>query len=647
MGLLRDLTLSVATVVVVVACGSFALGLHTVHSFLEESLTHRTRAEAALLTRRLGELGASDAVPLLDQVFDAYGYRQLSLRAAEGDTVFEASRPAAAGQAPQWFERLVPLAVPPVTLAVPTGPYQGAMLSLSADDKPGRDRLWQGAKSLGQLAAATLACALLIAILTRRLLARTLSSLGRTVQQWTERGNGTKHPLPPELQPVGAAIDQLQAQARARIAQHTQTIETLQEELEVDPITRLPNRKRFLAALHQAVLPRVTGEETVSAHGHVVLFRQRDLASINQHMPRQLTDQWLRGVTDRVQGLLPGAGTQALLGRLNGSDFGLLLPSMEPADALRLSEQLRIALRGCRVAIDEAGALCRWALTLTAYTSADTPARILARLDHGLMRSESAGEETIAASSPRPPAFASASGEYAWKDTLLTALDQHRFSLATSRRELQDGTLLRHEASLTLHDPRNEQAVPAQTFIPAAIRLGLASDCDIQAVRLALDWLTPDRGELATLLSLASLGQSRFLPRLQQMLEDRPAQAARLLLEIDAHGLVDHYADVRSLCDLATATGVRIGLRRLTRQFGAMAHLHHLPLSYIKLDADFVDGLPDSPGSRHLASSVAQTANALGIAVHATLPANAALRDWLQDLGITIVVERPAVEDTA
>ena len=56
---------------------------------------------------------------------------------------------------------------------------------------------------------------------------------------------------------------------------------------------------------------------------------------------------------------------------------------------------------------------------------------------------------------------------------------------------LQDvsGGLLHHEASLTLHDASGADPVPASIFMPPAVRLGLSAECDIQALRLGLDWL--------------------------------------------------------------------------------------------------------------------------------------------------------------
>lgn len=637
MTIFRDLTLGIAATVAAVACGTFAAGLVTVQDFVRGTLDARTRSDAAMLAEQLAVLpSAQDAGAVLQSAFDAYGYHWVQLHDTQGELLFRASRAQSITDVPDWFEQLLPVEGSPVFQTIPAGPLAQGRLGLAPDELVARRTLWSGAQRLALLGLLGLAAAGLAAWATRRLLRHAIDGVAARARNWADNdeapvaANG-------ELAAIGAAFDDLRARAGARIAQHTRTIDALQEELEIDAVTRLPNRRRFLAALRAALAPAqdTAAADTPAPHGHVLMFRQRDLAAINRRMPRRLTDQWLRAVSERVLGLLETPGEPRMLARLNGSDFGVLLRGMEPAEALRLSERLRTELRGCRVPLDDAGNLCRWALTLTAYDASDEPARILARLDHGLMQSESAGAETIATALPRP--LRPEGGEYFWKDALLTALDQHRFSLHTVRQTLADGTSLRHQASLALHDPVSGQTLPARTFIPPAIRLGLVADCDIQAVRLALDWLRTREGELAALISLASLGQPQFLPRMRHLLQDSADQARRLLLEIDAHGLIDHYADVRALCELAKETGVRIGLRRLTRQFGAMAHLHHLPLSYIRLDEDFVTGLGDSPGSKHLAASVANTARSLGIAVYAMAPDDPSLGHWLAGLDVVLL----------
>jgi len=278
---------------------------------------------------------------------------------------------------------------------------------------------------------------------------------------------------------------------------------------------------------------------------------------------------------------------------------------------------------------------CRWALAMTAFAPGDNMSDTLARLDHALMCAESADDDQIAPASQA--ADSTRIGEYSWHDALATALEQHRFSLSVLPLYDVSGALLHYEASLTLHDTSGGDPVPASIFMPPAVRLGLSAECDIQAIRLGMDWLFTHSESLTVPVSLASLAQTSFLSRLERMLADRPALTARLIIEADAAGLVEQGSDLRQLCDIVTAAGARVGVSRLSQQFGAMERLHEYPVSYLKLCGGFITGLLHSPGSQHLAATVVATATTLDMAVYAEDVPDSATQEILEDLGVRAI----------
>jgi EAL domain-containing protein (putative c-di-GMP-specific phosphodiesterase class I) len=222
-------------------------------------------------------------------------------------------------------------------------------------------------------------------------------------------------------------------------------------------------------------------------------------------------------------------------------------------------------------------------------------------------------------------------------DALVTALEQHRFSLTAQPLHDLSGALLHHEACLTLHDASGTDPVPASIFMPPAVRLGLSAECDIQAIRLGLDWLFTHDGALTVPVSLATLAQGSFFARLERMLDDRPTLSARLILEVDAAGLVEQGADVRQLCDIVMGAGGRVGVARLSQQFGAMEHLHEFPVSYVTLSGSFIGGLLQSPGSQHLAATVVATAMTLGMSVYAADVPDTATQLVLEGIGVRAI----------
>ncbi|WP_454690819.1 EAL domain-containing protein [Achromobacter aloeverae] len=478
------------------------------------------------------------------------------------------------------------------------------------------------------IAAAGLCAAAGAIVLLRWLDRRMLAELSRGLRA-LDSGDGAQAALPAvrEFAEVQDALAQARERFRATAEENIARIESMQLELNLDAVTRLPNRRYFHNELRRAL----TQARSVGA-GHVLMFRQRDLIEINRHMPREYADQWLRSLAHRLDQLLGRRHDPPyLLARLNGSDFALLLPATAPAQASQAGEKLRLELRALRLALGEQR-WCRWALALAQYGPEDQASDLLARLDHALMRAESSDGDAIEHADDEYRG--DSAGEHQWRDTLVAGLDQHRFSLDVQGLLGPGAALLRNEATLVLHDAEAPAPIPASRFMPPAVRLGLSAECDIQAVRLGLDWLVSHQGQLAIRLAQASLAQSNFLPRLGQLLRDRPAQTARQILEIDAHGLADNYAAVRTLCEVATDAGARVGVRRLSQDFSALTRLHQLPISYVKVGGDFVSGLTNSPGGRHLAASVIDTARQLKIDAYAEDIPDQTTEVLLRDLGI-------------
>ena len=200
------------------------------------------------------------------------------------------------------------------------------------------------------------------------------------------------------------------------------------------------------------------------------------------------------------------------------------------------------------------------------------------------------------------------------------------------------GQTLRHEASLTLRDEASgDTPLAAALFIPPAARLGLVADCDLEAVRLSLQWLRDNAGDLVVRAALSSMKNPDFLPRLEKMLAAEPDLARRLFLEIDAHGLVELHDTVSHLCRAIARLGTRIGLRRLAQQFGALTYLSGLPIAYVKLGGSFVTELAGSDGSQSLVSQVVDLARGHDIDVWAEDVPDTTTARVLENLGITLM----------
>lgn len=631
---LRRLLLCSAFLIGFILLGAQALGMLAAHRYLNAQLAQQSEAGVNALAWALshGAVSTDEQSELADELFGQGLYALVRItNDGNAGSVERRVRTEGAGRERDWRNAWLNMEAPAVSrpFATADGRTKGT-ITVQADARLARDTLWQGGmRVLGLVLAAAVFWALFAVNLVRWIEARTSRDICERVRALAP-GNDAKLTGSCELAGVDQALVDAQRRVAATVQEQNARIESLQSEIYRDPITRLSNRKHFIDQFRQALT-----DKTDDAGGHLLMIRQRDLAEINRHLSRAFTDQWLRSSSERLRKLVAEFGGPAVqLARLSGSDFALLLPRTSAPQASLLAERVRRELRSLRVPMDKYG-WCRWALAMAAFAPGDNMSDTLARLDHALMCAESADDDQITPASQA--ADSTRIGEYSWHDALVTALEQHRFSLSAQPLHDVSGTLLHHEASLTLHDISGTDPVPASIFMPPAVRLGLSAECDIQAIRLGLDWLFTHDGALAVPVSLASLAQGSFLSRLERMLADRPALTMRLIIEADAAGLVEQGADLRQLCDIVTGAGARVGISRLSQQFGAMEYLHEFPVSYLTLCGSFIAGLLHSPGSQHLTATVVATAMTLDMAVYAADVPDTATQFVLEEIGVRAI----------
>lgn len=650
MSLLRQLLLSVTIAIIFILVGTLVFSVDGARQYLNTQLQAQSENAASSLALSLSQPSNQDTVTrelLIIALYDSGQFREIRLTGTDGTVLFQRHRETVQGKvvAPKWFSDMLPLITPTAIRHVSDGWKQVGELAVTADDLSARDSLWDSSVKVFSLVIGAGILWALFAIFLIRWLKRALRD-EITEQVRAIAQNDSTEPAPTikrnrvsELAQATRMIVDVRQQVRASAQEQNEKIESLEFELNQDATTGLANRKYFMNELRR-VLQAVPGDQPES--GYVLIFRQRDLASVNASMPRNAVDNWLRTVGQRVTRIIsdvPDIKTQ--FARLNGSDFALLIHATAGPETTRLVQQVRQALDILRVRLND-GRMCRWAMGMTDYVSDSDLSTVMSRLDDALMAGESAGHgdvEFISMSGHQPGRTGAGSGEAAWRTLLVEGLADDRLALAVESLPYEgDLNTNRFEGSLILYENKSKSKEPLSGFLfmPAAVRLGMSVDCDLRAIELGLAWLKENEGELIIKVSLPSLLHPKFLPEAQDRLKGlhtTPEFTKRLTLEIDAHGMVSSPAEVQAFCVGVVDAGAHVGLRRLAQQFDAMVHLHLAPLSYVKLGGDFVKYLLASPGGTQLMIAVTETAISLGMKVYVDDIPDADTRLMLQEYG--------------
>lgn len=641
MSLLRQLLLSVTVAIIAILVGTLIFSINGARDYLNAQLQGESDNAATSLALSLSQPANQDPALrelLVAALYDSGQFAAIELRDTDQQTLVARNAQAPAdGGVPRWFSQLLPLDAPRAVRQVSDGWTQVGELTVVADDSAAKAALWNS--SVRVFGWVLLAGVLWLAFVTvlmrwlRRALREEITRQVDTIADGSSAVQGKVNKQIAELLPSTQVIASARERVQAGKDEAEARIESLTVELNHDAVTGLPNRRYFMNELRRALQDNgATGNDDDAAGGYLLVCRQRDLAGMAANMPREQVDSWLLGVGDRLKQVCEAFPEISVhVGRLNGSDFAVLIPATSGPEAMSIAQAIRHALLDTRIAT-ESGKLCRWAIAMTDFVAGGKLPVVVSRLDTALMAAESAGHDEVEVLLRGQVSQMSAQqvlGEAAWRTLLTKALRENSLGLSTQLANYgpKRPKLDRYEASLTLSDADYNEGRPLSGFLfmPAAVRLGMSADLDRRAIQLAITWLEENAGELVLRVSVPSLLKPGFTGAFEAAVaHSDPAQSTtsaprqdlrRLIIELDAYGLAAYPTEMQNFCRIAQMAGIRVGLRGIAQQLDVVAQLQSLPLTYIKLGGGFMTNLEVSQGALSLLNAVIHTAMALRIKV--------------------------------
>ncbi|WP_286785908.1 MULTISPECIES: phosphodiesterase DibA [Pseudomonas] len=380
-----------------------------------------------------------------------------------------------------------------------------------------------------------------------------------------------------------------------------------------DPLTSLPNRLLFIERVESA-LKRIFADKR---GGAVMVVDLDHFKHINESLGHNIGDQLLKGVAERLRGLLEDGMT---LARMGGDEFALIYedcPHVEQAAALatRILEEIKapFSLGGHELFTGAS-------IGISLYPGdARTVQQLLRNADSALFKAKSSGREG-----------------YAFYTQELTAYAHQRVELAASLRHaleggqlrvyyqpvlrLLDGHVVGVEALVRWQHPERGLISPGE-FIPIAEESGLIGTIDAwvleESCRQMRRWVEQGRELEFVAVNISSRVFNRGdLPdRIAETLEKTGLEPARLELEVtesaimhDPDGALDQLVRLRVL-------GVRLSIDDFGTGYSSLLRLKRLPVHKLKIDQGFVAGLPDESEDMAITRAVIALAGSLGLKV--------------------------------
>jgi diguanylate cyclase (GGDEF)-like protein/PAS domain S-box-containing protein len=392
--------------------------------------------------------------------------------------------------------------------------------------------------------------------------------------------------------------------------EHQELQTTLRRATLEDPLTGLPNRALVMDRVQQAI-----EREHSTGQKYALLFVNLDrLKVINDTYGQVAGDLVLRRVADTLCALVGPADT---VGRYAGDEFAVLLDDIaELADADVVAGRVTAGLN-LHVVLDDGTTVHVTACVGVAHGPSSSAEALISAAEAATYRAKELGRGRM----------------YVLEEGMRDQVAAHRalsaeLAVAVAQRqlavhyqpivELRTGAIVGFEALVRWPNERLGLVGP-DVFLPLADALDLQVPIDEwvlrESCRAARAWSddTTDEVTVAVNVAPAHLTSPGFAAHVQQALADSGLPASLLVLEVTETAVV---ADLEAaqevlarLCDL----GVRISIDDFGTGYSSMLQLRQLPFAKLKIDREFVRGLPQSEDDRAICASVISLADRLDV----------------------------------
>ena len=616
----RQILAVVLLVSVLIFSGTFFIALHNTRAYLVTQLESHAQDAATSLGLSLSpHMATGDTAmmeSMIDAIFDPGYYREVTLVGIDGKPLLGRSQEVKVEGVPPWFVERVPLETPTAEAVVMAGWRQGGWIRVTSHPGYAYAQIWSSARdtlgwSLGSLALAVVALGALLRLVLRPLVAVERQALAVADREFPVLD---RLPRTRELRRVVVAMNRMSQKMQQALAEQTAIAERLRAEAYTDAVTGVGNRRGF-----QTRMDQLTRTVDAPGYGALMLVRLGQLDRVNRLHGHAAGDDLLRAAATRLEAVL-GEGYGPGLARLQGAEFGAVLPGATAGEASSLAQQV----------VDELGTLApppaHDALTVhvgVGYAAAGDPAgELLWRADTALRAAENAAASGWRAY-PEPgkgPPYP-VQGAEAWRQLLGQALDGRSIGLVTLPvRGCRDRELLHLEVLARLPVPGHEP-LPAALFLPMAERLGLGPALDRLVLEQVLQRLAEAPGGLPPLavnLCPSSLRDAGLADWLEARLAAAPGVGARIIFELSEYGATRALDAWRQLIQRLAPLGARFSVDWFGVGSSMLRHLQGLKLDYLKLDPGLARRVTRERDEQFFVKVVSDIAHALDIQVVAT-----------------------------
>jgi diguanylate cyclase (GGDEF)-like protein/PAS domain S-box-containing protein len=398
-----------------------------------------------------------------------------------------------------------------------------------------------------------------------------------------------------------------------------------------DSLTGLLNRVSF----EQAVTRHVEYAERYGSGGSVIALGIDNFQYVNQSLGAPSGDELVTTLAALIRRRLRKTD---LLARVGGDIFGVLVHGTDKAKAMVVADELIGIVR--RHAFVLSGEGLRVTMSGGVAGLGDrqvTGAELLAEAEAAMHSAKEAGRDRIAGFDPG--GRGEADERRAWSERVRQATEKGLFVLTSQPIiDIASGKATQHEILLRMRGDGGGLVLPGE-FLATAERFGLVGGIDRWVTHQSVRLIEAHKKEgrdltLEVNLSGRTMGDVQFLAEVKRELQSSGIDPACLIFEVTETAAVADIEQARHFAQSLSKLGCRFALDDFGAGYASFYYLKHLPVSYLKIDGEFVRELPRSKTDQLIVKALVEACGGLGIKTIAEFVGDQATMDQVRDLGV-------------
>ena len=403
-----------------------------------------------------------------------------------------------------------------------------------------------------------------------------------------------------------------------------------------DSMTGQMNRAGFEAQLHESYKALSGDEET----HQLIYFDLDNLQLVNDTFGRKAGDEVITSFARLLEEDLPNT---AVVSRLTGDDFCILLTNADSETAMELAQKIRKNGQTLRYLEGDKSLQISMSIGIAEFSRrTDEEGRALTAARMACEAAKDHGRDRIEVYDDQDQSIIRRHDAMQLVTQIQQSLDGDEFELLaqpiTSLQDADDRP--RFEILLRMKDSDGNR-VPSKAFFSAAERYQMMPQVDRWVVSTAIARLSNHLEQLGSHgaifsvnLSGQSLSDDGILEFIDDELQERKVPAECMCFELTESAAVSNLKKAQTFINALRDRGCTISLDDFGAGLSSFAYLKNFNVDTLKIDGSFVRDITDNRISESMVAAITQVAKVMELQTVAEYVESEETRKLVQDLGV-------------